>query len=262
MLPPEGQNNEHHGVQPETAQWGIFGWALFIVRLLLWLLLVVAIAPLATLWKVLGWKRIWPQIFFRGLCATMGLRVHIHGKPSGNALYLPNHISWMDILALLSTTGSAFVAHDGLTASRVFKWLADLNDTVFIARHQRSSIGMQVANIRQAVAGHGALTIFIEGTTSDGTDLLPFKSALLSALEPLPEDLTVQPVWLRYADGPTVSWIDDESGIANVRRMLSRFRPIAVDLYFLDPLTGDALKNRKTMAAAARAAIAARMALG
>lgn len=262
MLPSDGQNTDNHGVQPKSARLGLFGWTLFLFRLLLWLLLALAIAPLATLWKALGWTRIWPQVFFRGLCTAMGLRVRIHGQPRGNALYLPNHISWMDILALQSSTGSAFVAHDGLTASRVFKWLADLNDTVFIARHQRSSIGAQVADIRQAVAGDGALTIFIEGTTSDGTDLLPFKSALLSALEPLPDDLTVQPVWLHYADGPAVSWIGDETGLANVQRILGRFRPTTVDVWFLDPLAGDALKNRKTMAAAARDAIAARMAIG
>ena len=261
MLPPDGQTSKNHGVQPEPARLGMLGWALFLFRLLLWLLLVIACAPPATLWKALGWKRIWPQIFFRGLCLTMGLRVRVHGQPHGNALYLPNHISWMDILALLSTTGSAFVAHDGLTTSRLFAWLAGLNDTVFIARHQRSTIGTQVADIRHAVAGDGALTIFIEGTTSDSTGLLPFKSALLSALEPLPDDLTVQPVWIHYADGPAVSWINDETGLANVRRMLGRFHPIIVDLHFLAPLTDEALKNRKTIAAAAREAIAARMAI-
>lgn len=262
MLPDQGQNRSETEAQTKPATIGVFGWALFMVRLLLWLVILILAAPPAAIWRMLGLSRIWPKICFRGLCATMGLRVHVHGQPHGNALFLPNHISWMDIMALLGATGSAFVAHDGLTTSRVFKWFADLNDTVFIARGQRSTIGAQVADVRNAVANDGTLTIFIEGTTSDGTDLLPFKSALLSAIEPLPDGLTVQPVLLHYSDGPSVAWVGNESGISNVKRMLGRFRPIHVHLYFLTPLAGEALKNRKTMAAAAREAIAAKMARG
>ena len=114
-------------------------------------------------------------------------------------------------------------------------------------------------DIRRALSDEGALTIFIEGTTSDGTGMLPFKSALLSALEPFPDNLTVQPVLLRYADGPVIAWVGDEPGLDNVKRMLSRWHPIRLELYFLDPLDGETLQNRKAMAAAAQEAITARM---
>ena len=262
MLPPSGQDETDNRARPRHPAPGVSGRALLVLRLILLLGLLVLIAPPAALWRLLGFRRIWPRIFFLGFCAIIGLRPRVHGTPRGNALYLPNHVSWMDIPALLATTGSAFVAHDGLTGSRLFKFLADLNDTVFIARDRRATIGTQIAEVRHAVAGDGALTIFIEGTTSDGTRLLPFKSALLSALEPLPEGLTIQPVLLRYADGPGVAWVGDDPGTANFSRMLARWRPIRLDLHFLDPLTGDTLQNRKAMAAAARDAIAARMAAG
>ena len=70
---------------------------------------------------------------------------------------------------------------------------------MFIARDERGSVAGQVEQVRAAL-GERPLTIFPEGTTSDGTALLPFKSSLLSAVEPLPHEVPIQPVALDYAD--------------------------------------------------------------
>ena len=261
MPPVDGQAHHDNRMPPGLAI-GVLGRALIFARVLLWLLLLLGILPLALLWRLFTRRRVWPQIYFRGFCAVMGVRLRVHGTPGGNALYLPNHMSWMDIPAILAASGSAFVANDGLARSPLFRLLAGMNDTVFIARHRRATIGAQVADVRRAVIDAGALTIFIEGTTSDGSRLLPFKSALLSALEPLPEGLTVQPVMLRYAEGAAVAWVGNEPGLNNVRRMLARVRPIRIDIHFLEPLAGAALASRKTIAAAAHDAIAARMGIG
>ncbi|HEX8057818.1 MAG TPA: 1-acyl-sn-glycerol-3-phosphate acyltransferase, partial [Novosphingobium sp.] len=92
--------------------------------------------------------------------------------------------------------------------------------------------------------------------TSDGSDLHPFKSSLLSALDPLPPGIVVQPLWLDYgADTADIAWVGEEHGLDNFLRILARWRPIALTVHFLAPLAGEALANRKTMAAAARAAI-------
>ena len=66
-----------------------------------------------------------------------GLHLRIEGRPHKGALHLANHVSWLDIPALAHATGTAFVAHDGLAAFPFLKWLCEMNDTVFIARHDR-----------------------------------------------------------------------------------------------------------------------------
>ena len=262
MPPPTGKATPHNSTPAGPAHLGVSGRFLILVRLLLWLALLLGVTPFYLVWRVFTRRRTWPQIYFRGFCAIMGLRFRVHGTPHDNALYLPNHISWMDIPAILAASGSAFVANDSLAQSLPFRLLARMNDTVFIARHRRSTVGTQVEDIRRAISETGALTLFIEGTTSDGTSLLPFKSALLSALEPLPQGLTIQPVMLRYDDGPTVAWIGEEPGLDNLKRLLARTRPIRLELHFLEPLSGEALESRKAMAAAARDAIAAKMGIG
>jgi 1-acyl-sn-glycerol-3-phosphate acyltransferase len=195
-----------------------------------------------------------------GVAVIAGCDITIQGRPAKDALFLANHVSWLDIPAIAWATGSAFVGHSGLSSIGLLKTLCSMNDTVFIARHDRTSVADQVEQVRAAIAGTGALTFFPEGTTSDGTGLLPFKSSLLSAVENLPGSVPIQPVLLDYAEAPGIAWVGEEHGLDNFKRILARGRAIHLTIRFLPPLEGAALANRKTMAAAAREAIFAAMA--
>lgn len=114
--------------------------------------------------------------------------------------------------------------------------------------------------MREALRETGTLVIFPEGTTSDGTGVLPFKSSLLSALGGAPAGTTVQPVLLDYGrQSASLAWVGDDPGPANFLRILARGRPVDVTVVFLPALAGAQLENRKTIAAAARAAILAEL---
>jgi lyso-ornithine lipid O-acyltransferase len=236
------------------------GWGLIGFRLLLMLIALVVCTPLHLVWRAVGAGRWWPRVFLSSIGLIAGLHLRTEGKPAKGALLLSNHVSWLDIPALAHATGSAFVAHDGLAAFPFLKWLCEMNDTVFIARHDRASITEQVCQVRAAMAQRGFLTLFPEGTTSDGTGLLPFKSSLLSALDPLPEGVAVQPVLLAYEDAARIAWVGDEHGLDNFKRILARLRPVRLTLIFLPPLEGEALSDRKAISAAARSAIATTLA--
>ena len=100
--------------------------------------------------------------------------------------------------------------------------------------------------------------IFPEGTTGDGAALLPFKAPLLSALDPAPTRVRVQPVWIDYGEAmPAIAWLGDEPGLANVRRILARPGRIAATLHMLEPFDPGTIGNRKAIAAEARARIEA-----
>jgi len=235
------------------------GWLLIGLRLAMMLALLVLCMPLYYLWRLLRLPRFWPRIFLGGVGLIAGLHITLEGRPHKGALLISNHVSWLDIPAIAWATGSAFVGHSGLASVPLLRHLCEMNDTVFVARHDRGSVAGQVAQVREAIAGTGALTIFPEGTTSDGTGLLPFKSSLLSAIDPLPPGLTVQPVLLDYADAPEMAWVGEEPGLDNFKRILARFRPLQLTAHFLPPLEGAALANRKAMATAAQDAIRAAM---
>lgn len=220
------------------------------------LALLLVCLPCYYLWRLLGLRRFWPRVFLAGIGWIAGMRTEVRGRPRRNALYLSNHVNWLDIPAIASASGSAFVAHDGLASNRVLKWLCALNDTVFIARHRRTDVAAQAEAIRYALDDVGALTLFPEGTTSDGESLLPFKSALLSSIDPLPDGVAVQPVLLQYENPRHVAWLGDEPGLENFKRIAGSLRAVRVTIWFLEPLSGEALADRKAMAAAAGDAIA------
>ncbi|RDC59595.1 1-acylglycerol-3-phosphate O-acyltransferase [Alteripontixanthobacter maritimus] len=241
------------GAIPATRAVTPLGWLLIGFRLVLMVLVFMLCAPLHLLWRAFGFGRFWPRVFLASIGAIAGLHITVRGQPARHALLLSNHVSWLDIPTLAHVTGSAFVAHDGLADFVFLKWLCEMNDTIFIARHDRQSVAEQVEQVRAAMATGGALTIFPEGTTSDGTGLLPFKSALLSAATPLPPGIVAQPVSLDYENSRQVCWVGDEPGLDNFLRLLARPRPIRVTAHFLAPLAGEELADRKAMAATAHA---------
>jgi 1-acyl-sn-glycerol-3-phosphate acyltransferase len=239
----------------------IWSWPLIAMRVAALLVLVLVLVPLHYAVSPFSSAKPVPRLFLRLVAGVAGLCLRSTGpRPAPRTFFLANHVSWLDIPAIAALTGSAFVAHDGLASFGLLRWLCRLNDTVFIARHDRRSVAAQIEQVREALRETGALAIFPEGTTADGTRLLPFKSSLLSAIDADAEHVPVQPIWLDY--GPDVrkmAWVDDEPGLTNALRILARWRPIPLTIHFLAPLKGEERADRKTMARAARERIEAAM---
>jgi len=57
------------------------------------------------------------------------------------------------------------------------------------------------------------------------------------------------------AQAGEIAWVGEEHGLDNFKRLLASPRPIRLTVRFLPPLAGAALRDRKTMAAAARGAL-------
>ena len=220
----------------------------------MWLLVCV---PLYYLSRLLTEPNPWPRRFLAGVARIAGVQVSTRGKIApGHVLLIANHVSWIDIPALAAATGSTFVGHDGLASVPLIQWLCRMNRTVFVARHDPATVASQVETVRAALSTSKTLTIFPEGTTSDGTGLLPFKSSLLSAFEPLPDGVSAQPVLLDYgAEARDIAWIGEEHGLDNFLRICARAQPLPLTIHYLPALSGDDLQNRKTIAAAARQAM-------
>jgi len=233
-------------------------WAIVTARItaiLAWFLIIILPHLLLTLF---GARHVIPPGFLKGVGWLAGLRVRVEGRPApGRLLLISNHLSWLDILALAGAGRAAFVARSSLADQPMLRWLCEQNDTVFITRDQRGTVAGQISQVAQALASR-RLVIFPEGTTGDGRRVLPFKSPLLAAAEPVATagaPITIQPVALDYQDASEIAWPDHESGDRNALRLLARTAPIRLTIRFLAPLQGPAIANRKTMAGAAQAAI-------
>lgn len=186
------------------------------------------------------------------------MKVRVVGpKPYAHTLLLANHLSWLDIFALSSATGCAFVSKDRLGPGLVH-WLADQNRTLYVDRAARRAAGNQVSAIRKALERRQPLALFPEGTTGPGDRLLPFRSTLLEAVAPPPEEVSVQPVAIDYASAAEdIAWFQ-EPAIRNVLRVLGRKGRLDVTVRLLERLPR--LEDRKQLAALAHERVAASLA--
>jgi lyso-ornithine lipid O-acyltransferase len=142
------------------------------------------------------------RLFLRSLAVAAGLRVDMAGEaPARSALLLANHISWTDILVLGGVTRTAFVARADVHDWPVLGLLARLHATIFIDRSARLGVRDQNAAVAEGLE-RGRVLLFPEGTTGDGSDLLPFRPALLAAAG----DRPIQPVAIAYAPRQARRW--------------------------------------------------------
>ncbi len=223
-------------------------------RVALLLLAVLAHVPMHYLWRLLRLPSPWPRWFLGRAARIAGARIAVIGTPlRRDVFYVSNHLSWIDILALGGASGTAFVAKAEIGAAPVIGWLAGLNRTVYVKRENRMGVAAQINELRDALAENWAITVFPEGTTTDGRSLLPFKTPMLRVLEPPPPGVMVQPVLLDYgAAAEAIGWVGEEGGINNARRVLSRQHAFPLRISFLEPFDPRDFPGRKAIAAESR----------
>lgn len=175
------------------------------------------------------------------LLRILNIRVAHHGQvPDASAdktLFIANHISWIDIWAIRQGHSVNFVAKSEVRDWPVIGWLAQRTGTLFIERARRHDTGRTASSMEQGFMAGKCLCLFPEGTTSNGTELKPFKTGLLQAA--INAQVTVQPIAIRYpnADGSsnTVIAYDGDVTLLQSLRAVLRQKEIVVELHFAPP---------------------------
>jgi lyso-ornithine lipid O-acyltransferase len=231
----------------------------FWLRLVAMVAALIVAVPLHLSWRLFRLPSPWPRVYLGTLAWIVGARTQSIGRPlKRNVIFIANHLSWMDIPILAGATGTAFVAKADLREVPLVGWLSTLNRTIFVRREDRLGIADQIALLRAALAEAWAVTLFPEGTTSDGTTILPFKASLLAVLDPPPAGVLVQPVRIDYGDATAeLAWVGDEHGKHHATRVLRRPGHFTVHLTFCDPFDPAEFDGRKAIAAEARRRIEA-----
>jgi 1-acyl-sn-glycerol-3-phosphate acyltransferase len=248
-------------------------FALRLTRLSLYLLLTLPLMPVQALFVALGSRGAvgLPLFYHRLCCRIFGFRLELRGRRSDRhpTLFVSNHVSYTDIAVLGALLPASFVAKSEVAGWPLFGQLAKLQRTVFVDRRIRST-ATQKGDIARRLAIGDNLILFPEGTSGDGNRVLPFKSALLSAAEPVDgEDIAVQPVSIAYAkldgmplsrlDRAYVAWYGDMDLAPHMWTFLGLGR-VTVVIEFHPVVTLAELGSRKALAEHCRNVIAAGMA--
>ncbi|HEV2693271.1 MAG TPA: lysophospholipid acyltransferase family protein, partial [Verrucomicrobiae bacterium] len=101
------------------------------------------------------------------------------GPVPQSGLLVSNHLSYLDILVIASITPAVFVSKSEVRQWPVIGWLTSLAGTVYIKRESRTHVGVVNKQIEAALAEGVLVVVFPEGTSTNGEQLLPFRSSLL-----------------------------------------------------------------------------------
>ena len=166
------------------------------------------------------------QAWAAAMLVRLGVQLEVSGTPppAGPVLLVANHISWLDIVVLHAAGHCRFVSKSDVKHWPLVGTLATGAGTLYIERASRRDAMRVVHQMAQALKDGDILAVFPEGTTGDGTTVLPFHANLIQA--PISAHAPVLPVALQFVDGRTgapsraVSYVGDESLLGSIWRTL------------------------------------------
>ncbi len=214
-----------------------------------------------------------PRLYHRLVNRVLGLRIVENGPkpPAGKGvLVVANHVSWLDIPVIGSLMPLTFVAKSEVASWPLFGQLARFQRTLFIDRSRRAATADISADMGARLASGEAIVLFAEGTTGDGTRILPLRSSLLGAVREAidssggTDEITVQPLTITYlgrnglpggrADRLRLAWYGDTELMPHLKDMLSG-GPIDVALTWGQPIRMGRDSSRKEATRLAEIAI-------
>jgi 1-acyl-sn-glycerol-3-phosphate acyltransferase len=248
------------GCLPRTGATPLVAWPVRVLRLVALIVVLLGGVAVALATPVLSraararTKRTW----FRAILGASGVRMRVAGGglpaagPTGT-LVTANHVSWLDIPAVLAVEPVRVVAKSDVRAWPVIGLLAARGGTLFIDRDRLRRLPATVAQIAGVLRDGQNVLVFPEGSTWCGRTQGRFHPAAFQAA--IDAGAPVRPVALRYrlADGSlttAAAFVGDDTLITSVLRVVAT-RGLVVELVAGDHVPTDSLPRpaRRVMAA-------------
>ena len=236
-------------------------------RLLLIVVWTLPCIPLQALFVALPGRinERFARVYWAVMCGIIGIGIRVVGtaaRQGGDGrpvVYVATHSSWLDVPVLGARLRASFIAKEEIGRWPVVNWIAALGRTVYV-RRKRTSTVRERDEMRRRLARGDDLILFPEGTTSDGSRVLPFRSAFLSIAEvPVLADgrtALVQPVSLVYdriaglpagrASRALFGWVGDQDLASHFVR-LAQSRGLRATILLHPPLDPAGFGSRKAL---------------
>ncbi len=166
---------------------------------------------------------VWESFIYRMVVRILGFKVRVFGEvePGPSVLFAANHASYLDVPVLGAIVPALFVAKADVAHWPLFGFLTRMYGTLYVERRAVRAAS-QTNILRQKLEEGWRLIFFPEGTSTDGMEVLPFKSSLFAIAEgTLPDGgcARVQPVSVVFSNvsglpagrtlRPYYAWIGD-----------------------------------------------------
>ena len=137
------------------------------------------------------------NVCYRMIHRILGVRPHLCGEPDPKAcLFVANHASYIDILVLGGFLDAGFVSKGEVRRWPFVGYVASLMDSFFVSR-RRDTLTRELKGLMRNMALGKKYILFPEGTSNDGTYVLPFKTSFFQMLRSVEGGAWVQPIALQ-----------------------------------------------------------------
>ena len=200
------------------------------------------------------------QRWANGLLSILSIKLKCYGTlPNPEVsptLLVANHISWLDICILMAACPTRFVAKSEISQWPILGLLCRNAGTLFIERTKRSDTRRINQKISEVLKRGECVTVFPEGTTTDGTKIKHFHASLLQSA--VAANTLLYPIAIRYCNFSDEICLEaayiEPSLVLSLQKILSQ-PSITTKLTFNQPITCDT-KNRRELARLSEKAIA------
>lgn len=143
-------------------------------------------------------KSRWLQRWARIVGGCLRLRATYSGAVDpGGTLLVSNHVSYLDILVIAAHQPVVFVSKAEVRHWPVLGWITARAGTLYLDRQRKTATGGAALAMRRLLEQGLVVVVFPEGTSSDGRQVLPFRSPLFAAA--VEAGASVTPAALNYA---------------------------------------------------------------
>ena len=199
----------------------------------------------------LKWRNICVKIWANLLAKAMGIKIHVIGSiPQPPFFLVSNHLSYLDIVIYFTKLKATFVAKSEVESWHVLGAMAKSVNTLFIKRTSPKDIPRVNSLIQKSLSENDGIIVFPEGTSSNGAEVLPFRSPLLAY--PASTELQVYSAAISYktsqADQPatnSICWYADMTFVDHFLNLL-KLKKINATLSFAEKTDKDS--DRKLLA--------------
>jgi 1-acyl-sn-glycerol-3-phosphate acyltransferase len=207
----------------------------------------------------------WLHRFAAMLLNRLGMAFKQTGVYPQHGVVISNHMGYLDIMAFAALARCVFVSKSEIAAWPLIGWMTTMSGTVYVQRGRGGSAARAKADLESVSAENVPIVFFPEGTSSDGSSVLPFRTGLLYDCIEAGQPITAARIRYRLTrdNGPNAAsylpYWDDTPLAKHIFRLLG-LRGIEIEITFADApiaFSPAALSDRQIAGTEAREAVLA-----
>lgn len=117
----------------------------------------------------------------RRILSCLRVQLSVLGTVPTRGMIVSNHLSYLDILVFSSVARCSFISKSEIKSWPVVGWIARMTGTIFIDRSRRSQTHSLQPQVQNRLASGVLVLLFPEATSTDGQEILPFRSSFFES---------------------------------------------------------------------------------